>query len=272
VVEIAMTQDTLNHRVWSETVTVREYAGSEGLLEPGERAIFERVVASLHDKPILDLGVGAGRTVPLLRPLASRYVALDYEPSMVSACRQRFPDVDVQIGDARDLSRFADETFGLVTFSFNGLDAIDHEGRARVLSEVHRVLRRGGLFWFSTLNIDGVGRRMRPWKPEWPARDGHPFRYAARTLQMLARIPKRMRNRARLKPEFVKGDGWCIETLSAHDYRLLVHYTSLARELAELAEAGFASDPLVVDCSSGRPLAVVDDQRDVFWYQILAQK
>jgi hypothetical protein len=81
-----------------------------------------------------------------------------------------------------------------------------------------------------------------------------------------------MRNRARLKPQFIKGDGWCVETLSANDYRLLVHYTSLARELAELDSAGFKPDPWVVDCNSGRSIKVIDDQRDVFWFQILARK
>lgn len=262
-------QDVLNRTVWDERATVRQYQGARGFLERGEREVFAKVAPEVRGQAILDLGVGAGRTVPLLAPLASRYVGLDYSPTMVAACRQRFPDVEVQVGDARDLSRFEPATFKLVNFSYNGLDAIDHAGRTRVLREVHRVLKPGGLFWFSTLNIHGILRGMRPWQLEWPSRDVPPLRYATRSLRMLTRIPGRVRNRARLKRQFVSGDGWCIDTFSAHDYRLLVHYTSLGRELHELAEAGFEPDPLVLN-TGGVPVA--KDADGDLWFQILARK
>src|SRR5688500_10454126 len=128
-----MTYDLRNKAVWGQRRSVAEYAAREGFVDEGERVLFGEVEPLVRGQPILDLGVGAGRTVPLLSPLASRYVALDYAPEMVDTCRARFPAIDVRVGDARDPSMFAGESFGLVAFSYNGIDAIDHEGRARVL-------------------------------------------------------------------------------------------------------------------------------------------
>ncbi len=262
-------QDVRNLAVWGDPHALQSYGTAEGFCDRGEQAIYEHLRARLSEEAILDLGVGGGRTVPLLAPLARRYVALDYTPHMAEACRRRFPSIDVSVGDARDLSRFPAHSFGLVTFSFNGIDAVDHAGRAQVLREVHRVLRPGGLFWFSTLNIAGLGLRLRPWIPEWQAeRDGR-LRFAYDNARMLARIPKRLLNYARVRPWFRRGDGWAIDTLSAHDYNLLVHYTSLARQRDELAEHGFQIER-ALDSGHGRPAEIGQDTRDVFWFQILA--
>jgi SAM-dependent methyltransferase len=264
-------QAVLNQAVFQDAHAVRGYRAASGFSDRGEQAMYEVVRARVRDEAILDIGVGGGRTVLLLEPLARRYVALDYAPRMVEACRARFPNVDVSVGDARDLSRFADASFGLVTFSFNGIDAVDHESRKAVLREVGRVLRPQGLFWFSTLNIAGLGLRLRPWLPEWPERDGRPLRRAYKTARMLARMPKRVLNYARLRPLFEEGRGWSINTLSAHDYNLLVHYTTFARERDELAEHGFEIEQ-ALDSDRGEPLAMDSETRDAFWFQILARK
>jgi SAM-dependent methyltransferase len=268
-----MRQEQLNASVWRRSHVVREYACADGFLDAGERAVHAHVLhGDCQLSSVLDLGVGAGRTVPLLAPFATRYVALDCAPEMVAACRDRYPGIDVQVGDARDLSRFAAGSFELVLFSFNGLDALNHAGRRRVLREVNRVLRPGGLFWFSTLNIEGAGRRMRPWRLEWPVREASRLRSLVAGAHMLARVPKRLWNYARLLRPFAHGQGWCMDTISAHDYALLVHYTSLPSALQELAEFGFAQDPVVLDSSFGRSAAELAEYADVFWFQILASK
>jgi SAM-dependent methyltransferase len=249
---------------------VQSYAAADGFSDRGEQAIYERLCGRVRGEAILDIGVGGGRTVKLFAPLARRYVALDYSPLMVEACRRRFPQIDVRVGDARDLSRFEAASFGLVSFSFNGIDAVDHRARQDVLREVRRVLKPDGLFWFSTLNIAGLGLRLRPWLPEWQERRGSALRFAYDNARMLARIPQRLLHYARLRRLFERGVGWSIDTLSAHDYNLLVHYTSLARELEELSAHGFELE-LALDSGRGEPLSPAADVHDVFWFQIVAR-
>ncbi|WP_435181737.1 class I SAM-dependent methyltransferase [Halorussus sp. AFM4] len=116
----------------------------------------ERRVVEAHftdrDAAVLDLGCGAGRTTAALDRLGFDVVGVDVSEPMVRRARSLFPDIDFRTGDAVDLS-FADERFDYVLFSFNGLDYVRPEGdRYVALREVHRVLRPGGTFAFSSHN------------------------------------------------------------------------------------------------------------------------
>jgi SAM-dependent methyltransferase len=102
---------------------------------------------------ILDLGVGGGRTTPYLSRNASRYVGVDYSEEMIRVCRSKFSHLQFEVADACDLSNFADMSFDTVVFSFNGLDyLVPDEKRYRCLQECYRVLRKQGVFIFSTHN------------------------------------------------------------------------------------------------------------------------
>src|SRR5580704_12997780 len=157
--EAPRVMDQINRETWRDPSTVRWYRKSEGWTDPGERAALGHVAAAAKDQPILDLGVGGGRTVPLLRAISRDYTAIDYTPELVEACKARYPDVHVLHGDARDLSRFAERSFQLAVFSFNGIDAVNSDDRITILREVHRVLRPGGVFVFSAHNREGPGPR-----------------------------------------------------------------------------------------------------------------
>ena len=47
--------------------------------------------AEVLGKPILYLGVGRGRTIPLLQTLTNDYRAIDFMQSMVDISRKRYP-------------------------------------------------------------------------------------------------------------------------------------------------------------------------------------
>jgi SAM-dependent methyltransferase len=225
----------------------------------------------VRGEPLLDLGVGAGRTVPLLRALSHRYTAIDYLPEMVACVQRRYPSIDVSVGDARDLSRFHDHSFAMVTFSFNGIDSINHAGRRRVLAEAHRVLRPGGLLWFSTLNQQGPNHRERPWRPRPPREMGGLRAYPMVALRSIWRLPRAAANFRRTRDLREAGDGWDISVLSAHDYGMVVHYTTLARQLTELAALGFTSG-IDVFGSDGAPVGPRTELSRVGWFQILARR
>jgi len=122
--DAAALMDEINRAAWQTRASVRSFARLEGFTDDGERAALASIAHEVHDEPILDLGVGAGRTVPILRSLSDDYTAIDYTPELVMACRHKHPNARILHGDARDLSCFPAETFKLVVFSFNGIDAV----------------------------------------------------------------------------------------------------------------------------------------------------
>ena len=132
------------------------------VLQPAEALLLQTVAAQAGKLDLLDLGVGAGRTSFFFLPFVRSYVGIDLAPRMIDLCRERFADyqsaasVDFRIGDAAALTSCADAAFDVVLFSCNGIDCLSLERRALCLSEVHRVLRAGGLFLFSVHNLQSI--------------------------------------------------------------------------------------------------------------------
>ena len=133
-----------------ERQDVASYYAALDYLTPCERLLFETYIP--RGSAILDLGVGGGRTTPYLSARASRYVAVDYAASMVQACQAKFPGLEFLVADAADLSRFANSSFDVVVFSFNGIDTLSDDGRHRCLQHICRILKPGGFLIFSTHN------------------------------------------------------------------------------------------------------------------------
>jgi SAM-dependent methyltransferase len=147
------------NRAWYERPSqVRTFTAVKHLEAP-EAWLLEHVEASLPELDVLDLGVGAGRTTYHFGPSARAYVGVDYSAPLVAVARGRFADqahISFLAADARRLAGLGDATFDLVLFSVNGIDCVDNQGRAAALSEVARVLRPGGLFFFSSHNLEAV--------------------------------------------------------------------------------------------------------------------
>ena len=141
-----------------------------GWQHPGEELVLRRVAPLVRSKRILDVGIGGGRTVGFLTLLTDQYVGIDYSDLMVGAAKERYPELDLRVGDARDLSDFDDGSFDFVYFSYNGIDTMDDSGRRAVLAASHRVLDKDGLYVFSTLNKDGPSFRETPFQLHRPGR------------------------------------------------------------------------------------------------------
>jgi SAM-dependent methyltransferase len=264
-------QDLLNRATWAKASSRQWLDGIGAFTDQGERAGYDYVAERVRGRPILDLGVGTGRTIEAFRALSSDYVGLDYLPTMVEASRRRHPDARVELGDARSLAEQPSNRYALVNFSFNGIDAVSPADRKLVLLAVHRVLAPGGLFFFSTLNLDGPAYRKRPWQLDIEP-TLHPARLALRLGRTLFRASIDLYNWMRIRDGGERGPGFAVAPLSAHNYRVLVHYTTLDRQLAELAEAGFAESPIVFDSIAGRRVDTHDDMSGFGWFHFVATR
>lgn len=148
-----------NQTAYAQPRLVRYYTQLHQL-QPAEQGILARLTDRLPTMAMLDLGIGGGRTTQHFWPQVGHYTGIDYSAAMIAACRTRLdalglsiPDANLAVMDARDLSAFADNSFDLIWFSFNGIDYVGHEDRLKILREVRRVGKPGARFVFSSHNL-----------------------------------------------------------------------------------------------------------------------
>lgn len=152
-----------NQKTYTRSSVVHHYAQLKQL-QPAEKTILNLLISRGSSLKILDIGVGGGRTTQHFAPIAAEYVGIDYSAEMITACQKRFPEwrqtVSFEVGDVRDLSRFEDDSFDFILFSFNGIDYISHADRLKAFREVARVGRPEGYFFFSSHNLQGLEREF----------------------------------------------------------------------------------------------------------------
>ena len=149
-----------NQQTYS-SIGIVEYYAQLMTLQPAEATILKLLKSQLGRMKMLDLGVGGGRTTQHFAKVVAEYIGIDYAPKMISACQQRFSTLEqttFTVCDARDLSRFADNYFDFMLFSFNGIDYISDVDRLKVFAEIKRVGKPGGYFYFSSHNLAGFER------------------------------------------------------------------------------------------------------------------
>lgn len=245
---------------WGSWFVRRGYARS-GYLDDGERSAFASVGRSLHGARVLDLAVGGGRTASFLAPVAGSYLGIDSSPGMVRQARRRYPSVDLQIGDMRELSGFADATWDVVDISFNSIDALPHDAREDLLHDVHRVLRPGGHVVLSMLNLrDGPAERP-ALRELTPALHRHSWRHPRmRAEQVLHTVLSLWLYRTSVR-QAREGPDWAWRPLRAHEFRFLVHFSLFGAAVRTLRDA----DLEIVGAwsSTGVPLDIDAERHDV---------
>jgi SAM-dependent methyltransferase len=239
-----------NQAIYEQPAITRQYA-SVAQLTAAEAAILDRYREDYVGRTVLDLGVGGGRTTPWLAPLAASYTGLDYSRRMIEACRVRFPQWRFQVGDARDLSEFADKTIDFVLFSFNGIDYVDHAGRMRILHETGRVLKPQGVVAFSSHNLESLNGKDFARNIFTVDRISSPVR----AVKAAARVGLRLFNYARNARAQVRTQDYAILVDPAHDFVLRTYYIRPAAQQRQLAEAGFSPPADVFDEHGHQPPA-----------------
>lgn len=264
---LAADLDWINRRAYRRGGFQRDYASTSGWLESGEEAALTSVAETARGAPILDIGVGGGRTVPLMRAISEDYRGIDYVPTMVALARQRYPGIDFLEMDARHLD-FADCSFALVAFSYNGIDSVDPVGRRLILREVHRVLRSSGYFVFSGLNRTVTAGRAH-W-PDWSVFHGtgrHPRRLLWACAKQVDGAVNRLCGLLAAQDD---GDV-AIGNLPGHNFALVTVFMSLAAELRELREAGFGVEAIFDPDGRRIPLEGISDSV-ALWHHFVVRK
>ncbi len=123
-------------------------------------------------RSVLDVGCNVGDLLEALRHLgASRLYGIDINPAATEAAKVRFrdqPQVEIRQGSADEL--YLQDGSVDISFCLEVLEHIPREMRPKVIQEVHRVTKPGGLFVLSVPHngafsfLDPANARLRfPW-------------------------------------------------------------------------------------------------------------
>lgn len=248
----------MNQRTYASADVVRYYAGLEELF-PTEKKLFEKLSAKIQGSKILDLGIGGGRTTGYLLPIAGEYIGLDYVASFIEIVNRKYEKGIFVVGDARDLSQFEDERFDFVLFSYNGIDTLSPSDRMSSLSDIFRVLRRGGTFMFSSHNRDYRFFR----KPYWLRHSRLNWALVRNLISYLIFLPRHIW----MKRLEVFTDEFVVINDSDHRYSLLIYYITIAAQKKQLRKIGFVNTTAYSE--SGNEVMA---DRESFWIYYVAQK
>jgi SAM-dependent methyltransferase len=222
--------DRINRGVYHARGVERIYAGNG--LDAAEAIAFLTYQPAIAQHDVLDLGIGAGRTTRLLAPLARSYVGSDYSPVMVQYAKRKFPNTDIRLLDMRDLSVFSESSFDSVFAICNLLDAVSHADRLRTLTQIRRVLRRGGLLFFSSHNRSYRSAGSAPKL----TLSCNPIRLAGRSATYF----RQYWNFRKLKDYCRHSPKYSILTDMGHDFSVLHYYIDLDVQTSQLSETGFS--------------------------------
>lgn len=262
--------DRINRIAWNSPDAAREFMLDKTFSDPGERAAFEWLTPRCTGAPLLDIGIGAGRTIALMTAISNDYTGVDYTLKLLEIAKARNPGLDLRHMDARDMSALPAGHYGLAEFSWNGIDCVDYDDRVKILEEMYRVVRPGGYVLFSSHNRGGPGYRENIWQL-LPRFTLNPLRFGWRTLRSIRRFQLGTLNYMRnVKLNHDYGD-YAVKTAAAHNFGIVIVYTTLREQRRQLAQIGFQCDAVFGSCEGN---CITDDMEasDAWWFHFIARK
>ncbi len=238
--ELVDIYESINRKTYSRKINVLKYKHFQQLT-PGEQAIIDQFRDDIYNKSILDIGCGAGRTARFLKTIGGKYTGIDYSEEAIIYCRHLHKDTRFIHCDARNMDCFEDEEFDVVIFPCNGIDSMDSTGRGRVIDEVFRLVKSGGLFILTTHNYRFL---IETWNGKTPFPT---LTLSANPKTLLANLG----NYTRASLNYLKNsryvrmsDQSAIVQGVAFDYDLMTYYIDKRKQIVDLKTAGFTVERL----------------------------
>jgi SAM-dependent methyltransferase len=235
-------QSAVNRRLWERGDFVATYATR--VLRPAEVVVIARHHEALAGR-VLEVGCGAGRVLGYLAALGGEVHGIDVSTTMVEYCRRAYPDVDVRLGDLAALGDSAEGPFDAIIAADNILDVFDDAERRCILSEIRKLLAPRGLLIFSSHNLDFIDGEADATGPPVSGRAAVgllsmvALSSPAHAVNVVARAPRRARNKRRLLPLERRTNDHAILNDSEGDYGALHYYIRRDDQERQLQELGF---------------------------------
>ncbi|MCY7374718.1 MAG: class I SAM-dependent methyltransferase [Pyrinomonadaceae bacterium] len=222
--------NSVNKTAYARADVIRYYLGVDKLLE-AEKVLLEKLSPTIRDSKILDIGVGGGRTTKFLLSISNNYTGIDYVAKFAEETGKKYPVAKILCGDVMNLKEFESDRFDFILFSYNGIDSIANEDRLKALNEIYRVLKKGGIFMFSSHNRNYQHFNKLPWQQRFHF-DAEYFIFF---LHCLYHLPKHYQ----MKKHEIYTDDYAIINDGDHRFSLLLYYISIEKQVKQLTDIGF---------------------------------
>lgn len=127
---------------------------------------FDRYISDWRGLKVLDVGCGGGFSCEFMAARGVQVSGIDQSSKCITAAQRHAEisgwDIDYCCGVAEDLP-YADQTFDVVVC----VDVLEHVADVKcTLSEISRILKPNGLFFFDTINRNFQSRLVMIWLME----------------------------------------------------------------------------------------------------------
>lgn len=138
-----------NIEQWNQAASAFTKEQEQSVFSDMNKAIVKARFLKLSGEKVLDLGCGYGYYTDYFQSIGGDVIGVDGSPAMIEIAKQKYPDSAFAVADITEKLPFEDESFAIV---FCNQVLMDIDPVAPVFAECRRVLKRGGIFYYSIVH------------------------------------------------------------------------------------------------------------------------